>query len=153
MSVDKWNKKLCRSLVWKGNGKQLLQRYRQENNTEIDLRKEYKIKCSTLKCLKIMSSDRLLLSVAVKCEILPGELDSYNWEMKLVLGYKCGHYLHFLQQHNHVILAWVSLSNFPLAVAAHRQKWMLHCLLREISPLENSTDWKIRIFSTQMTQK
>lgn len=150
MSVDKGNKKWCRSLVWKGNGKQLLQRYRQENNTETELWKTDEIKCSTLKCLKMMSSGRLLVSVALKCEFLPGKLDSYKWEMKLALGYECVHYLHFLQQHNHVILARVSLSNLPLAVAAHRQKWMLHCLLREISPLENSTDWKIRIFSTQL---
>jgi hypothetical protein len=100
----------------------LLHRYRQENNTEIDLGKEDEIKCSMLKCLKIMSRGILLVSVALKCEFLPGKLDSYKWAMKLVLGYKCEHYLHFLQQHNHVILAQVSLSNLPLAVAAQRQK-------------------------------
>jgi hypothetical protein len=60
--------------------------------------------------------------VALKSEFLPGKLDSYKWAMKLALGYECGHYLHFLQQHNHVILAQVSLSNLPLAVAAQRQK-------------------------------
>jgi hypothetical protein len=54
-------------------------------------------------------------------EFLLGKLDSYKWAMKLVLGYECRHYLHSLQQHNHVILAQVSLSNPPLAVAAHRQ--------------------------------
>lgn len=95
---------------------------RQENNTETDLGKDNEIKCSILKCLKIMSSGRLLVPMALKCEFLPGKLDSYKRAMKLVLGYECGHYLHFLQQYNHVILAQVSLSNLPLAVAAHRQK-------------------------------
>lgn len=109
-------------MVCEGNEKQLLQRYRQENNTETDFGKEDKIKCSTLKCLKIMSSGRLHVSVALKCEFLPGKLDSYKPAVKLVLGYECAHYLHFLQQHNHVILARVSLSNLPLAVAPHRQK-------------------------------
>lgn len=153
MNVDKGSKKWCRSLVWNGNGKQLFHRYRQENNTEIELGKEDEIKCSTLKCLKIKSSGILLLSVALKCKFSPGKLDSYKCARKVVLGYECGHYLHFLQQHNHVILAQVSLSNLPLVVAAQRQKWMLHCLLREISPLETSTDLKIRIFSTQLMQK